>query len=384
MGPKLETAVGHDGGFVFQPDDHHHPNEYHHMRRFAAPLVLVALAACDVPTSVPKWDTEWNIPSTSTWISIASLLPGSVSITPDSSAFLVSVPGISASRMVGADCPTCGTAVMPKPAFTMTVSGTSSVPSEVLTATLGNDTLVVTSTNNLSFDPLRPSAAAGSAKGWFAVVVSNGTAIVGRDSVNGATTSFAPGTALTRRIPLGGSVSSSSPITLTVTINSPQGDPVSIDPNGTISLNASAPNFQLTSADVSLATKQVNASSTSLDLTGMSADVVNRVQSGALILTIDNPVAVSGTLNVSLTTAGTSIVKPISVAAGNGTTGLSTSTRVSFTQAELRSLLGQTVDVQVAGPVTAANGRVTLTPRQVIGVTTRLDVILNTSTTGSN
>ena len=354
------------------------------MRRIAVPFVLAALAACDVPTRAPQWDVEWNVPSSSTKISIASLLPGTISITPDSSAFLVTVPSISITEPIGADCPTCTPVVTPKPAFTMSASAGSSLPSELLSATLGQDTIVISASHDLSFDPLRPSAAPGSATGYAVVVLRNGSTIIGRDSVNGATTPFSAGTTITRRVALSGTVSASNPITLDVTIYSPAGDPVAVDPSSSVTLSASAPNFQVASASVAVSTRQVSATSTSFDLTGMSSDVMNRVRNGALELAIDNPIAVSGTLDVSLTTPTTTIVKSISIAAGTPATHVSTSTSVAFTQSELRSLFGQVVGVQVSGPVTAPTGSVTLTPKQVIGVTTRLDVVLNTSTTGGN
>ena len=37
---------------------------------------LALIAACDVPTSLPNYDTEWNVPAKSTTISVNSLLPG--------------------------------------------------------------------------------------------------------------------------------------------------------------------------------------------------------------------------------------------------------------------------------------------------------------------
>src|SRR5690242_7694376 len=182
------------------------------MRRLAT-LLLVTLAACDLPTRAPQWAVEWNVPSSSTRISIASLLPPTVSVTPDTSAFQFSVPTISVTQSVGTACPSC-VGVIPKPEFTMTMSASTTLPSEVLAATITNDTLQFSVTSNLSFDPLRPSAAAGSTKGWFLLVVRNGTTIIGRDSVNGATTAMAPGTTQVRRIALNGVVSGSSSITL--------------------------------------------------------------------------------------------------------------------------------------------------------------------------
>jgi len=354
------------------------------MRRLAT-LLLGTLAACDVPTRAPQWDVEWNVPSSSTRISIASLLPPSVTVNSDTSAFQFNIPTLSVTEDVATACPACGTGVLPKPAFTMSMTASTSLPSEVLSATIANDTLQFTVVNNLSYDPLNPSAAPGAAKGWSVIVVRNGTTILGRDSVNGATTALPSGGTVVRRIALAGTVSSSSPITFDGTIYSPAGDPVTFDPSQTVSVTAATPTISVSSASIALSNTPVAATATSFDLTGMSSDVIDRIQSGALILTITNPVAVGGTLNVNLTTPGATLVRSVSVSPGGGAgMGVGTSSRVSFTRDELRSLFGQTVGVQVAGSMTAPSGSVTLTPRQVIDVTTRLDVILNTSTTGGN
>src|SRR5581483_9237204 len=58
-----------------------------HIRTGLCLVTLASLAACDVPTGLPKYDTEWNVPGKSTSISVNSLLPSGVSATSDNSAF---------------------------------------------------------------------------------------------------------------------------------------------------------------------------------------------------------------------------------------------------------------------------------------------------------
>ena len=203
-------------------------------------VALAALAACEIPTAIPQVDERFIAPPQSTTIGVASLLPAGVRLTPDSSAFIVDLPRASLARPLSADCPACaasnGTSVA-KPAFVATVALSAALPADIVSAelTAGGVQLVVQ--NNYTFDPLRPSA---TARGFVVVTVMNGAVVLGRDSVNGATAALPAGGTLVRNIALSGVINGSSPVTVTLRLVSPAGDPVQMDAGRTLVDRATA------------------------------------------------------------------------------------------------------------------------------------------------
>ncbi|MDB4893263.1 MAG: hypothetical protein JWL61_5118 [Gemmatimonadetes bacterium] len=346
------------------------------MHRTLFPFLVLSLSsACvDIPSAAPIVEQRWVVPVETQRITVANLLPGGVAVTTDSSGFAISVPSAAISRTLAQDCPACAAAnglTVPKPAFVANASVSTPLPPDISSATLTSGTLRLVITNNNTFDPLRPSAAVGSARGWAVITVSNGGTLLGKDSVNGATSALAAnGGTLTRDIALAGVITSSSPVTVAVTLNSPAGDPVRIDASRTITATATPTNLVVANAIVLVSNRSV--SSTSLfDLTGVDSTVRNSVQSGALILTLANSFNVTGTLTLRLTpSGGTAITKAVTLGVGT------TTQRVPFSQAELQSLLGNNVIVTYVGAVNATSGPVTVSPKQNVLVTAKLDVFL--------
>lgn len=336
------------------------------------------LAGCDIPTSLPEapiLDVKWVVPSQSTSITVANLIPGNVSIAPDGSGFLITPsPSMTqVTRTLAQECPACAAAnglVVPKPAFVGTASMSTQLPTDFSSATLVAGNLQVVVNNGFNFDPLRPSAAAGSPPGVAVIVVANGTTVVGRDSVNGATTALPAGGSITRNIALGGLLTGGTPLSITVTVNSPAGDPVLMDASRPIVVAATSTGLKVASANIIVAGKSVSSSST-IDLTKVDSTITNRVRGGALLLTVANPFTITGTLTVQLAPAGTApITKTVQLGTG------STARRVEFTEAELRRLLGRTVTVSYTGTVNSTGGPVLVTPQAAVLVTTRLELDL--------
>jgi hypothetical protein len=335
-------------------------------------LATATLSACEFPTEIPQVDQRWIVPSQSTSIAIGSLLPAGVTIVPDSSAFAISIAPASVTRALSADCAQCAAAngtTVPKPAFTATASASSPLPADIASATLTSGTLTIAFKNNYNFDPIRPSA---TAFGFVVTTITSGATIIGKDSVNGATTALPAGATLTRAIPLAGAVSSASSLTVTVTVSSPAGDPVQMDASRTMVVTATPSNLRVASATVTVANRQVS-SSVHTDLTDIDETVTSHVLGGALLLDIVNPLAVAGTITVQFSAPGiTTITRSIPLATGTSHPS------VSLSQAELQSLLGHDVTVSFSGPVSGTAGPVTVTPKQAFVVTSRLDVTLHT------
>lgn len=345
-------------------------------RVFVGAMPLATIIACGLPTEVPKaplLDVRWVVPTQSSRITVSSLLPNGVTIVPDSSGFTVAIPNSTVTRTLSQDCSACVATnglTAPKPAFVALASVSSSLPAEITSAALVGGALQVVMSHNYTFDPLRPNAAPSGAKGYAVITVSNGTNVIGKDSIDGATTAFSPNTTVTRSIPLTGAITGTSPLTASVVVNSPQGDPVVIDASRTLSATSSAVGLKVASANVTVVGRQFN-STASIDLSGIDSTVTNHVQSGALLLTLVNPFAVTSTLTVKFSPqGGPTITRTVPLAAGNSTV------RIDFNAVELKSLLGHNVALAYTGAVTATTASVTISPRQAVVITTRLDIAL--------
>ncbi len=351
-----------------------------HIRTGLCLVALASLAACDVPTGLPQYDTEWNVPGKSTSISVNTILPSGVSVSADNAAFQVTVSPASTSiaRQLGQDCSACAAAngqTIPKPAFTGSGSASVAMPSNVTSATLVRDTLTVTISNGFNFDPIRPSTAAGSARGTLSIFVKNGATVVGRDSLDGATQSLAVGSSTVRKIPLSGSIDGSSGLTVSTILNSPAGDPVQINSASTITVTGAVGSFYVSSAKVNLASQNVSAAPSDLDLHGMGSQVTSHANGGSLFLTVDNPFAVAGNLTVAFNGGTQPVVKTIALAGGT------TTPTVTFSKSELDALLGNDIQMTFSGNVSGTG--VTVQPGQTISVSSRLQISINVGNSGS-
>lgn len=352
-------------------------------------LLLVGVSACEVPTKLPSWDETWLIPGDSTRVAVSELLPKTGELTVSTSggqpvfALAVAAPA-AVSRSLGQVCAPCAAAngtTVPKPAFTISDSTGITLPTDLVAATIVSGAFNYTITNGFSFDPIRPNAA-GAPYGYFVIRVMNGTTLVALDSVDGAALGIGKnGATLQRSLPLNvgsGSlgITSASPLEVYLTLNSPQGDPTTINTNQSFSVAIQPAPIALSQAQVNVANQSISAAQTSVDLSSVSDQaLINRVQGGTLHLSIASPFGVQGTMTATFSVpGGASIVKSIPL-----TTAAQQTADVSLTAAELRTLLGHTASLNVSGSVSSPSGSVTLTPTQVLKVTSTFEIILSTT-----
>ncbi|HTE44686.1 MAG TPA: hypothetical protein VK636_05535, partial [Gemmatimonadaceae bacterium] len=279
---------------------------------------LVSLSACDVPTSLPSYATLWNVPAKTTSITVNSFLPSGVTAMLDNSAFVVTASPSSTAiaRQLGQDCAACAGAngsTVPKPAFTSQGTSGIAVPGNVMSATLLRDTLTVAITNGYNFDPIRPSAAA---RGYLIISVKSGAVTVGRDSLDGSSTSLAAGSVTQRKIPLSGTMNGASGLQISTTLNSPLGDPATIDASRLFTVAASSGPLFVSNAMVNLASQTVTAAPSDLDLSNIDSTISKHADSGALLLTVDNPFGATGNLTVNFVGAASPISKVVPLVAG--------------------------------------------------------------------
>jgi hypothetical protein len=341
--------------------------------RRSIPALCLFMAACDVPTELPRWNTRWVVPLDSTVVSVGSLLPSGVEVTADGSAFQLSLPGttisLSLADICGAPCAAFNGRVVPKPAFTSTLHSTIALPADVASVTLTGGRLDVQFSHSFSFDPIRPG---GSARGSVTTSFTSGGATLARDSVLGVQTALPANTPLARTLTL--AAGRVTPVVdLDVTLASPAGDPVRIDTSERFTVSATPSQVRASEATIRVRNRSITARQVALHLDDVDQTVIDRAQGGAIRFELVNPFQVSGTLDVSITAPGVSIRKPIQ--AGPGTT----QGRIELTRAELRSILGRPdVRLSATGTVSAPQGTISVRPSQALRIRTRLELVLGT------
>jgi hypothetical protein len=342
-------------------------------RALAVPAALAALlAACDLPTDLPHWDTTWVVPGKGASFSVSQLLPSGVSASPDGSAFRLDVApstfSTSLGEACGGACPPVNGAVVPKPAFTATLGSSLPLPTGVASATVVGGSVVVNATNGFSFDPLRPG---GGAFGTMTLTVSAGGTVLASTVVDGATTPFPSGSTLTRTLPLA-SAPVTGAISVQLVLTSPAGGPAMVNTSDRLTVSASAQGVRLGDARVDVGNRPVSVPPVELELDGLDEQVTERVHGGALVLGITNPFAgATGAMTLRITAPGAAtITKPVAVRAG------ATTERVELTQAELRSILGRPGVVLSASGSLSSASPVLVTPTQTVSITTKLELVL--------
>lgn len=343
-------------------------------RAAAGALALVLTAACDLPTAAPIVEQRWVVPGETSRIAVATLLPSGVSITPDSSGFTLTADAASVARPLSMDCALCVTGngiTGPKPALVVNASMASVLASDISSATLTGGSLALSVTNNYTFDPLRPNGNAAP-YGSAVVTVSNGLTVLGKVTLDGSNHALvANGGKLDLNIPLSGGISGSTPVSVSIQVNSPEGSPVTMDASRTITASAAPKNLIVANALVAVGGRTLSSTS-DIDFSDVGDGIADRMQKGALLLSIDNPFAVTSALSVKLTPeGGETIIKSVPLA-----TGKSTQT-IDFSKEELKRLLGHKVHVTISGLANATSGPVVVSPKQAVVVTTRFDLTLS-------
>lgn len=341
---------------------------------FAGCLVALSLVACDVPTAPPAFESRWIVPAEETRFGVAELLPGNVSVTNDSSAFVVDFDPVSFSTTLGTICPPCAVAdgfTVPKPAFDGTLASSVAFPAEVSAITVLDGAIRLQLVNGLNFDPLRPAAGV---TGTMTVTVTDDADgdVLGTLVIDGATTAFGQGTTLTDSLTLAPTTVEGS-LTATARVDSPAGDPVMMDSSLGLSVTATPTNIRVVSVDIDVAGRAVDLDPVSLDLDGVDVELVDRVVSGAFVLDVVNPFAVAADFQLSISGPTIATIDK-TVAIGSAST---TEARIDFTQAELRSFLGEPNVMLSGGAVIDAGAPVvTVSPGQELMVDASLDLTL--------
>lgn len=331
------------------------------IRRSILALALVGLAACEFPTEPPRWDQTWVVPGDSITVSVAELLPTSVGLSDDSTAFEAVTPATSGVFSLSQMCPECsafnGTTVA-KPEFDVTLNTAGSLPADLVAATLAGGSLSATLEHNLSFDPLRPSTDPDSPRGHMVIRVTSAGNTVAYDSISGYDRAFPAGTPITPTLAIQPVVVTDS-LGIAISLYSPAGDPTEIDTSDTLGITVAESTVRISEATINVSDVTIDPVTTPMDFAGVDSTLVERIQSGALLLDVTNPFSINGTLDVAFQDDFPSIQRSLTVVQGSYPDSL------TFSGPELQAILGSdAVDVVASGTVTAPDGTVTVTPTQ--------------------
>lgn len=265
-----------------------------------AALAALALAACDIPTGPPVITSKWAVPVAGDSVAVADVLPPEVTATP--SAFLVHADPAASHTTLGVLCGDGCAEVegqyVPKPAFAGTTTTDVPLPATVGSVTLGaGGTIDLRLDNGFGFDPLRPSA---SARGRLIVAVASQGRTITADTADGAAVALPSGGALVRRLPLPAGAVLAGAVRVTVTLESPAGDPATIDGAEAFVVTATPGTIAATAAAVVVDRQPVGFTTAPFRFDGVDQEVRDRIDGATLALDLTNPIHVAGTLAVRL------------------------------------------------------------------------------------
>lgn len=341
---------------------------------FAGVALCLPVVGCDIPTEPPEFESRWVVPAEETRYGVEQLLPGAVSFTPDSTAFLVDFDPVSYSETLGRLCAACALAdgsTVPKPAFSDAFSSSIAFPPEVSSIEVIDGVVELELVNGLNFDPIRPSS---DTFGWLTLTITDEADgdVLGTLVVDGEDTAFAPGATLVRNVDLV-EATVEGPVVAEVAVASPLGDPVTIDASLSVSATATPTNVTVGGVVIDVAGRSVNLDPVPLDVQDVDAELAERVVEGAFLLDVANPFGVGAEFDISI--SGPTITT-IQKSATIGPAGEST-IRIEFTGEEIRRFLGEP-DVELSGGavIDPGTGPILVSPGEQFVLSAALDLTL--------
>ena len=333
---------------------------------------MVAAAACDIPTELPELESRWIVPAEETRFGVAELLPGAVTLAPDNAAFIVDFDPIMFSQTLGSICAACVAAdglTVPKPAFVGGFSSTIGFPAEVTAVNIVGGSVQIEVTNGFNFDPIRPASGVFGSLELTLTDDADGD-VIGSLTIDGEDQAFAPSSTIMTSIVLG-ATSVEGGIETTILVDSPAGDPVTVDASSLLSVDATPMDVRVASVEIDVANQSVDLDPVDLDLEDLDTDLIERVESGSFILDVVNPFAVAADFDLQI--SGPTITT-IQKSASIGPEAES-SVIITFSGAEIRSFLGQPNVVLTGGAVVDSGaGTIVVNPGQELVLEAALDL----------
>jgi hypothetical protein len=288
------------------------------------------------------WDTTWVVATDSALMSVRVLLPDPVTVTDDSTAFLLEAEDTAIVRSLadfcGQPCRDADGTTAPKPAFNGLVTNTVDLHDDLDGFTAGSGELRVRLSHDFGFDPIRP---AGGGTGRIEVTVRSAGAVVGTAVLDGAAETFPSGSARVGTIGLAGAELGSG-IELETRIESPAGAATAIDADARLTIEPTLEAVSGTMAAIRVR-KEVTIEQAEMDFRDVDSTVVRHLREGGLRFEIHNPWPISGQLTLLIRTPSGDIGKTFQLEEGVS------EARVTITEAQIQSIVGSMVTFDAAG-----------------------------------
>jgi hypothetical protein len=189
--------------------------------------------------------------------------------------------------------------------------------------------------------------------------------------VDGADQGFVPGSTLVLEVTVQ-EITVDEAVRVVLSIDSPAGDTVLLDSSGSIDVLVVTDVVRVSSARIEVAGETFAADPVELDVGDIEQSLVDRIQSGALDILVENPFGVAGSFLARIGGPFPDIVKSMTF-----TEEPASVTRVEFSQEELRTFLGQSgVILSGTGTVSPAATPIQVTPGDSLRIESRLDITL--------
>ena len=342
--------------------------------RAASCLIAAPLAACDYPTELPQLESRWVLPGTDTRFGVDDLLPADVELTPSGDAFLVHFDPVAFDETLGGLCPPCialNGLTVPKPLILDSFGATIAFPAEVTSIELLSGDARIELQNGLGFDPIRPAAGVF---GEITVTLTDDAdgEVLATVTIDGAATAFPSGTTLNRTASLGAATIEGS-VLARVFVDSPPGDPVTIDISNQVAATVVLDNVVVTSVTILVDGTVVSLDPVALDVADIDESIEDNIVDGALVLEVANPFGVGADVQVTIAGSG---FAPIQKAATVGPEPESTII-IPMTAEEFQTFLGEeSVTLTGTATVDQAAPPIAVLPGQELVIIANLDITL--------
>lgn len=353
-------------------------------RKLLPVLAAVSLAACNFPTEPIEVEQRWVVPLEETRFGVAELLDANeVTVNADSSAFLVAFDPVQFQETLGTLCAACvdGTTV-PKPPFLNSFDSDVALPSTVSAVSLSSGQVEVVLENGFNFDPLRPG---GGLTGDITIEIidsSDGESL-GTLQLDGATEALPAFTTRTETIALAAATIEGS-LRATVTVNSPLGDPVTLDNGLFITATATPTDIVVSGASVDVSGEAVDLDPVELDLEDVDETVSDQLRCDptgfgstgrcSFVLDVQNPFGIASDFTLRIIRPGLPDLVKSALVSSSATSV----TRVNFTDAEVRSLLGRAgVRLEGSAAVSPTAGVISVSPGDELVLEAQLDATIS-------
>jgi hypothetical protein len=258
-------------------------------------------------------------------------------VTLQNGEFRVQAMQDSVDASLGSLCAACAALpgqTAPIPAFQGSTQVDVAFPANVTSVTIGAaDTLTVTLTNRLGFDPLSlGNGAAGPGSLTLTVNDSVGTTVAAL-SPSG---NLPDQSVTTYHLPLVAGLVMHGPVTVTLAVTVPSFGPIAVPANPHLALDASTSTLGAAAATVVIASHAIDVTTDTFNIQDISSSDRSHIMSGALHVAIANPFGIAGAASLHFERAGLDVIP---VQGANLTGAGSDELTISFDAATIQSLL---------------------------------------------